>query len=61
MAIIKLDGYSCDRCDHKWFPRIKIDVLPIICPKCKSPYWNTPRRQTNKKERLSKKDRTRYR
>lgn len=44
MGIVKLDGYSCERCEHEWVPRSKIDELPTICPKCKSPYWNKPRR-----------------
>lgn len=43
MAIIELKGYSCERCKHEWVPRSKIDELPTICPKCKSPYWNKPR------------------
>ena len=37
VAIIKL---KCERCGHTWVPR-KTEV--IICPKCKSPYWNKPR------------------
>lgn len=40
----KLAGYCCDRCEHEWLPRDK-SKDPMICPKCKSPYWNTPRRQ----------------
>ena len=32
---------KCERCEHEWLPRI--DVEPIICPKCKSAYWNTAR------------------
>jgi predicted Zn-ribbon and HTH transcriptional regulator len=44
MAIItNLKGYECDRCGHRWVPRSKLDELPTICPKCKSPYWNKPR------------------
>lgn len=31
-------GYRCLRCDHEWVPRKS--VIPIICPNCKSPYWN---------------------
>lgn len=30
----------CLRCEHRWTTRKKDP--PIICPKCKSPYWNTP-------------------
>jgi len=33
--------YSCERCGHKWIPRNK--CKPIICPKCKSPYWYRPK------------------
>lgn len=36
---------ECLRCGHKWRPRN--DVPPTVCPnpKCKSPYWNKPRRK----------------
>ena len=44
MAVIELKGYRCDRCKHEWFPRLKVEEEPAICPKCKSPYWNKPRR-----------------
>ncbi len=37
-----LKRYKCLRCDHIWIPRK--DTKPIICPKCKSPYWDRPRR-----------------
>ena len=43
MPKIKLDGYLCLRCQHKWVPRD--DKTPTVCPKCKSPYWNTPKRE----------------
>lgn len=40
--------FKCKRCSHSWLPRdmayIKGKELPKICPKCKSPYWNRPRR-----------------
>jgi len=46
MGRIKLEGYKCERCGHVWFPR-KYDEktlgLPILCPKCKSAYWNKPK------------------
>lgn len=32
---------ECKRCGHKWTPR-QNNVK--ICPKCKSPYWDTPPR-----------------
>ena len=42
MANVKLDGYKCERCGHIWAPRDK--ETPKVCPKCKSPYWNRPRK-----------------
>lgn len=48
MAKIQLEGYKCERCGHIWLPRKqengKEQLEPRVCPKCKSPYWNTPRR-----------------
>lgn len=29
---------KCKRCEHEWYRRKP--VKPLICPKCKSPYWN---------------------
>ncbi len=51
MAEIKitLTGYRCERCNHRWVPRDKMS-MPIICPKCKSPYWNKPRRDDTHKD-----------
>ena len=43
VAKVKLDGYRCDRCEHEWLPRDKTRD-PLVCPKCKSAYWNTPRK-----------------
>jgi len=45
MAKIKItvEGYKCERCTHEWIPRNK--ETPIICPKCKSPYWNKPKKR----------------
>jgi Zn finger protein HypA/HybF involved in hydrogenase expression len=40
MKII-LNELECKRCHHKWFPR-KREI--IICPKCKSAYWNKERK-----------------
>lgn len=48
MAKVKLDGYRCERCDHVWVPRDKGET-PTVCPRCKTPYWNTPRKDKKKK------------
>jgi DNA-directed RNA polymerase subunit RPC12/RpoP len=40
---VKLEGYKCERCSHIWLPRKYGEQDPVICPKCKSPYWNRPR------------------
>lgn len=42
MAIIQLEGFKCERCGHEWVKRR--EDLPKVCPKCKSPYWNIPRK-----------------
>ncbi len=42
MAKITLEGYKCERCEHEWVARGKEE--PRVCPKCKSPYWNTPKK-----------------
>jgi len=44
MAKVQLWGYQCERCGHEWLPREKMQV-PHVCPKCKSLYWNVPRRE----------------
>jgi NAD-dependent SIR2 family protein deacetylase len=43
---ITLDGWRCTRCAHEWVPRYYYSadrsmVPPKVCPKCKSPYWDT--------------------
>jgi len=38
----KLPTLNCVRCGHTWPPRTQ--NLPKVCPKCKSPYWNTEKR-----------------
>jgi DNA-directed RNA polymerase subunit RPC12/RpoP len=42
---ITVMGYRCDRCGHEWVPR-DFEQEPRVCPKCKSPYWNRPRKAT---------------
>lgn len=45
MPTITLKGYLCERCGHKWVPKEDTKGKPKVCPKCKSPYWDTPRRK----------------
>jgi len=44
MSTITITGYLCDRCGHQWVPRGDPEQKPLVCPKCKSPYWNVPRK-----------------
>lgn len=44
---ITVMGYRCERCDHEWIPRGENENEPRVCPKCKSPYWNRPRKATS--------------
>jgi predicted Zn-ribbon and HTH transcriptional regulator len=41
---ITVMGYHCDRCGHEWIPRGDSTKEPRTCPKCRSPYWNQPRK-----------------
>lgn len=45
---IEVEGFQCERCGHKWVPRGSGEE-PAVCPKCKSPYWNKPRKRKKKK------------
>jgi len=44
-----LEELVCLRCGHKWKPRN--NTKPKVCPNptCKSPYWDTPRREKKHK------------
>jgi rubrerythrin len=37
------DVLTCGRCGHNWRP--EGDSPPRVCPSCKSPYWNKPRKR----------------
>ena len=43
--IIPIKHYICQRCEHKWIPYL--EDRPRVCPKCKSPYWDRPRKINN--------------
>lgn len=43
MPKVQIWGFECSRCGHKWVPREGVEE-PQTCPKCKSPYWDKPRR-----------------
>ncbi len=42
---------KCERCRHSWITRT--GETPIVCPKCKSPYWDKP--LTKGKKKIQKK------
>jgi len=43
---ITVMGCRCERCSHEWIPKDS-EREPTVCPKCKSPYWNKPRKKTS--------------
>jgi Zn finger protein HypA/HybF involved in hydrogenase expression len=51
MGTVKLTvaGFKCERCNHEWIPKKKAQE-PRVCPKCKSAYWNVPRRKPSAKK-----------
>lgn len=42
---ITVMGCQCERCGYEWLPRGE-NLEPRVCPKCKSPYWNKPKKDT---------------
>jgi hypothetical protein len=52
VAKIELPAWRCERCGHEWVARQEWADQPRVCPKCKSPYWNLPRKvkKDDKKE-----------
>lgn len=57
---INIHAFKCLKCGHEWIPRVDIEQLkngikeenkPRICPKCKSAYWDRPKKnKKNKKQ-----------
>ncbi len=41
---IMLPGFECQRCGHRWVARRTKGQSrrPVICPGCRSPYWERP-------------------
>ena len=50
MGKVKVDAYKCERCGHIWMSRENSRDEPKVCPKCKSPYWNIPRKKNRTTE-----------
>lgn len=47
MILQNIPLYTCTRCKHKWYPRLRPGVdpeKPRTCPNCNSPWWDRPRR-----------------
>ena len=44
MAKVEVLAWKCERCEHVWLGR-DMSQPPKVCPKCKSPYWDRPRRK----------------
>lgn len=43
MVDIVVKGFKCLRCGHTWVPRA--GEAPRVCPKCKSAWWDTPKKR----------------
>lgn len=49
MIVTKIKKIQCLRCPHSWTPR---GTEVRICPACKSPYFDRPRRYDKKESAL---------
>lgn len=54
---IKVNGFKCLRCGHRWIPRVELEQLekdikklPRICPNCKTAYWYDYKKNGENKE-----------
>lgn len=46
MALIKVDAFKCDKCNHIWISEIYTHKKPpFACGKCKSVKWNANSRK----------------
>ena len=44
---ITVESFKCERCEHDWVTCNK-KGYPNVCPKCKSPYLDKPRKKGKK-------------
>ena len=55
MAYVMIEGYLCERCGYRWSSRngtgYRDQRDPGHCPKCKTPYWNRPRKNNLPEEK----------
>lgn len=52
MALIKVDAFQCDKCDHIWISeRYTHKNPPNACSKCKSPSWDLIRKHKESKKK----------
>jgi predicted Zn-ribbon and HTH transcriptional regulator len=42
--VIKLPTLKCLRCGHTWHPYR--EKMPLRCARCRTPYWNKPKRKS---------------
>ena len=42
MGVIIRKVWKCDRCEHEWISRD--GNKPLRCARCKSVYWDTPKK-----------------
>ena len=58
MAYCTIEGYLCERCGYRWGTRngtgVRTKPDPVHCPKCKTRYWNSPRRKDLPKEKQAR-------
>jgi len=47
LGMVMLPGCRC-RCGHEWLPRGP-DDKPRVCPRCKSPNWDRPKKFERKR------------
>lgn len=47
MGTVQKTYFVCERCGHEWPPRDPTKK-PTVCPKCRSPYWDRPRKNPRK-------------